>query len=81
MLRIFHINDHTALDRIRAWVAVADNRTQLILSDIAGQQQYQLVVDSRDPLRNLGDLVIAEFAEAITEAEFPTQHPAPTNTA
>lgn len=77
MLRIFHINDQSQLDRIRAWIAVADHRGQLIQSEIAGQHQYRVVVDSRE---NQADLFSAEFAAAVTEAEFPAQHPSPITT-
>ena len=80
MLRIFHVTDQSQLDRIREWSAVADNRTQLIRSELAGHAQYHVVVESRDPLRNLGNPFAAEFAGAVTEAEFPAQHPAPINT-
>jgi len=74
MLRIFHFNDHTELDRLRAWFAVADHRCQLIHTEIAGQVQYRVVVDSRE---NQADLFSAEFAAAVAETEFPVQHPAP----
>ena len=77
MLRIFHIIDQIQLDRIRAWVDVADHRGQLIQTGIAGQHQYRVVVDSRE---NQADLFSAEFAAAVAETEFPVQHPAPINT-
>jgi hypothetical protein len=80
MLRIFHINDHTALDRIRAWSAEAANRTQLIHSEVAGQHQYRVVVESRSYEADQVARFCEEFEDAITEAEFPVQHPAPINT-
>ena len=80
MLRIFHVIDQVQLDRIRAWSAVADHRCQLIRSEIAGQVQYRAVVESRSYEADHAELFAAEFAEAVTETEFPVQHPAPINT-
>ena len=80
MLRIFHFNDHTELDRLRAWIAVADHRCQLIHTEIAGQVQYRVVVESRLTEADHAELFAVEFAAAVTETEFPVQHPAPTTT-
>ena len=80
MLRIFHVIDQVQLDRIRAWSAVADHRCQLIRSEIAGQVQYRAVVETRSYEADHAELFAAEFAEAVTETEFPVQHPAPINT-
>jgi hypothetical protein len=77
MLRIFHINDQSQLDRIRAWIAVAANRCQLIRSEVAGHAQYRVVVESRLSEADHAERFAAEFAEAVTEVEFPIQHPAP----
>ena len=77
MLRIFHVTDHIQLDRIREWSAVAANRTQLIRSEVAGHAQYRVVVESRLSEADHAERFAAEFAAAVTEVEFPIQHPAP----
>ena len=77
MLRIFHVTDHIQLDRIREWISVADHRGQLIRSEVAGQDQYRVVVESRLSETDHAGRFAAEFAAAITETEFPAQHPAP----
>ena len=77
MLRIFHVTDHIQLDRIREWSAVAANRTQLIRSEVSGHAQYRVVVESRLSEADHAERFAAEFAAAVTETEFPAQHPAP----
>jgi len=79
MLRIFHITDHSQLDRIRTWVAVADHRCQFIHTEIAGDCQYRVIVETRASEPDHAELFAAEFAAVVAETEFPVQHPAPTN--
>ena len=74
MLKRYLVNDVTALDRIRLWVADPDHRAQLIESRVADTVEYHMVVNSRDPLVNLCDLVTAEFQDSISECEFPRRY-------
>lgn len=80
MLRIFQINDHSELDRIREWSAEAANRTQLIHSEVAGQHQYRVIVETRSYEVDHAQRFTDSFSTAVTETEFPVQHPAPTTT-
>ena len=75
MLKRYLVTDVAALDRILAWVAVADHRCSLIGSRVADAMQYHLVLDLTHGHLDLIDLVAAEFADAISASEFPRSHP------
>jgi ABC-type uncharacterized transport system permease subunit len=74
MLKRYLVTDHAALDRILAWVAVADNRSQLIGSRVADTVEYHVVVDLTHGHDHLIELITTEFAHSISAAEFPRRH-------
>lgn len=74
MLRIFQVNDHTALADIRAWVAVADHRAQLITVGLPPQVEYQVVVAARPDIldtRDLAQVFLQAHQDSVTEIQFP----------
>ena len=75
MLKRYLVTDHTQLDRIRAWVAVADNRSALIESRVAGAVQYHVVLDLNYQHEHLAEMFTAEFPEALQQVDFPRSHP------
>ena len=74
MLKRYLVTNHTVLDRIRAWVAVAANRCQLIESRVAGAVEYHVVLDLNYDNDHLTEIFTAEFPEALQEIEFPRSH-------
>ena len=74
MLKRYLVTNHTALDRILAWVADPDHRCQLIGSRVADVMQYHMVLDLSYGHLNLIDLITAEFADCVQESEFPRSH-------
>ena len=75
MLKRYLVTNHTALDRILAWVAVPDHRCQLIGSRVADVMQYHVVLDLSYGHHDLIDLIAAEFAETLQQVDFPRSHP------
>ena len=75
MLKRYLVTNHTALDRIRAWVAVADNRSALIESRVAGAVEYHVVLDLNYQHEHLAEVFTAEFPEALQQVDFPRTHP------
>lgn len=67
MLKNFIIKDLAALEEIRAWVMVPNNRSTLIHSS----GTYSVVVDDAPGLEPVSQRFALEFAAKVEAAEFP----------